>query len=334
MNIREFAESIGVSKSTVSLAIGGNGRISENKRKYVLDKMMELGFVPNSSARALATGKSNIIALVAEDPSMSYVRRFYSALEHELEKHGVALSAVSCRTEKAISRLENVPFDALVFMDYQSLLARSEFSILFNRAISDRCCCNIGSVPANEMDSVTVDYYSGGKRVLSAIRKTGAEKIIMACTNTMLKEAESRVRAYQDFVESEKLHPDFVSLGSNLETDEWFAQVRKSMDLYVRESGWPDAIYCSNDMIAITIMGFVQENGRVPGQDVLISGFDNMHEAAIVYPGISSVGTDYKALAAIAWGMITDRLKNKSLRPREVVLSPTVHLRSSTGPAV
>src|SRR5207247_5983755 len=63
MTIRQFAQSIGVSPTTVTRAIQGRGRISPQTRQMVLSRMPEMGFTPNLNAQRLSHGRTNMIAV-------------------------------------------------------------------------------------------------------------------------------------------------------------------------------------------------------------------------------------------------------------------------------
>ena len=61
MDLSEFAKAVGVSPATVSYVLSGRGRISEKTRRRVRERMAELGYVPNQSARELASGRSRTV---------------------------------------------------------------------------------------------------------------------------------------------------------------------------------------------------------------------------------------------------------------------------------
>jgi len=63
--IAEVAREAGVGVGTVSRVINGSGAVSESTRRRVLDAVSRLGFTPNAAARALSTGRTNRIAVVA-----------------------------------------------------------------------------------------------------------------------------------------------------------------------------------------------------------------------------------------------------------------------------
>lgn len=65
--IYDLAKKTGISKSTVSRVVSGNGYVSETKRQIILDAMHELGYVPNQMAKNLRSKKSNTIGFLVND---------------------------------------------------------------------------------------------------------------------------------------------------------------------------------------------------------------------------------------------------------------------------
>lgn len=71
MNLKNLAQQLGISETTVSRALNGYPEVSERTRKRVLAAAEEFGYRPNPMARSLASGRTNVVgiihALVAND---------------------------------------------------------------------------------------------------------------------------------------------------------------------------------------------------------------------------------------------------------------------------
>lgn len=63
-NLKQLAETLGLSQTTVSRALNGYPEVNERTRKRVQDAAFKMNYQPNSSARRLATGKSRTIGHV------------------------------------------------------------------------------------------------------------------------------------------------------------------------------------------------------------------------------------------------------------------------------
>src|SRR4051794_38120344 len=67
IRMKDIAKDVGVSVMTVSKVIRNHSDIGEQTRNRVLKRIQELGYTPNAAARALATGRSNVMALIVPD---------------------------------------------------------------------------------------------------------------------------------------------------------------------------------------------------------------------------------------------------------------------------
>ncbi|MDR2271540.1 MAG: LacI family transcriptional regulator [Sphingobacterium sp.] len=88
-SIKEIAQELNVSKSTVSLVINHKAeqaRISKELEKRVLDYVEKVGYKPNSLAKSLATGRSNTIGLIVENIGDSFFGPFALYVEELLRK--------------------------------------------------------------------------------------------------------------------------------------------------------------------------------------------------------------------------------------------------------
>ena len=66
-NLSRIASSLGVSVATVSNALSGKGRVSEQLAEKIRDHAAELGYVPSQAGRALRTGRSGVCLLYTSD---------------------------------------------------------------------------------------------------------------------------------------------------------------------------------------------------------------------------------------------------------------------------
>lgn len=90
MNLKEFAERIGLSQTTVSRALGGYPEVSETTRVRVLKAAEALGYRPNTSARSLATGRAGAIGIVLQGASFGpHFSEFMGGLSSRLQADGV-----------------------------------------------------------------------------------------------------------------------------------------------------------------------------------------------------------------------------------------------------
>jgi DNA-binding LacI/PurR family transcriptional regulator len=95
MNLKEFADTIGVSPSTISRSLSQRGRISDDTRLMVLQKAEELNYTPNLNAQRLVKGRTNTVALEFTGSSQllheMYFAQMISAILDALQSHSYDL---------------------------------------------------------------------------------------------------------------------------------------------------------------------------------------------------------------------------------------------------
>ena len=104
-SLADIAESLNVSKSTVSFVLNGKGKqfnISETTQKLILDKAKELNYVPNYFAKGLREGKTQTIGLVLADISNPFYSELSKAIQEALYEKGYSLFIVSTNDDSTM----------------------------------------------------------------------------------------------------------------------------------------------------------------------------------------------------------------------------------------
>ena len=86
--IKDIAKKAGVSVATVSRAINNKIDISEDMRKYILKIIDDMGYVPNSIAKNLSHGRTNLIAVMLPTLNNQFFSDLLSEIEKEANKNG------------------------------------------------------------------------------------------------------------------------------------------------------------------------------------------------------------------------------------------------------
>jgi LacI family transcriptional regulator len=83
VSIRTIAGATGLSLNTVSLALQGSGRVKPNTRERIVAAARELGYQPNLLARAVITGRSQLLGVLIPGHDFSYMPRLLEAIQNE-----------------------------------------------------------------------------------------------------------------------------------------------------------------------------------------------------------------------------------------------------------
>ncbi|MFW6348406.1 MAG: LacI family DNA-binding transcriptional regulator [Cyclonatronaceae bacterium] len=311
VTLKDIAKDSGLSVSTVSRALARSGKISSDNEKKVFESAQRLNYPLTVTDTPWELRKSINIALV----TFLYTGEFFSSLFHgfDIATRGtnaqIRLLSVSNAGENAveiIASLEQSNFDAaVVFLpdfkenDYRKLLDAVPASFpLFSAA----------PIVNPVIDTVTFDHYRGGFIVANHFRERGFRKVGIIQGPASKSEAMLRKNGFIDFInESEEL-----SLVWEYKADYSLESGIQAYRAYRGADEKPEAVFCSNDDVAIGFMhSAVRDGVRIP-EDVAIAGFDDLPKCQYYTPTITSVNTPYDLLGKKVIDLIQERIKGEN----------------------
>jgi LacI family transcriptional regulator len=95
----------------------------------------------------------------------------------------------------------------------------------------------------------------------------------------------------------------------------------------------PTAIMACNDLMALGAMSAAQERGLVIGRDLSITGFDNIPMAEHSHPPLTTVNQPIYQIGNMVCEMLINRIHGGMKEVEQVLLSPSLVIRQSCGPA-
>jgi len=96
----------------------------------------------------------------------------------------------------------------------------------------------------------------------------------------------------------------------------------------------PTAAVCWNDLVAIGLMNGIARAGLVPGVDVSVTGYDDLEEAAIATPALTTVWNGQRDVGRRAARALLDRLNGVVVQAAQELIKPELHVRQSTSKPV
>lgn len=93
----------------------------------------------------------------------------------------------------------------------------------------------------------------------------------------------------------------------------------------------PTAAVCWNDLVAIGLMNGIARAGLVPGVDISVTGYDDLEEAAIAMPALTTVWNGQREVGMRAARALLDRINGKPAHATLDLIRPELHVRQSTG---
>lgn len=269
VSIENVARLAGVSITTVSRVINKFPSVKEKNRKKVLDAIKELKFQPSVFAQRLASGKSNVVALVIP----RYEGIFYSfyALELirgigtlcEALKLDLLLHLTDSRTPLNLKGVGGIIFADIIGNRHQleDALNSGIPSIVINNRIEDL-----------DVSYVAVDNVGGAESALNYLVSLGHKKIAHIAGDLVTQAALERFQGYKRALKKNKIefNQDYV-----FKTDYSRGQARLAAEKLIKMDEPPTAVFVASDAMALEVMNVAKEMGKRLPRDLSIVGFDD-----------------------------------------------------------
>lgn len=322
ITITDVAEALGVSKTTVSRAISGKGRIGEATRKRVLEYIEEHDYKPNVIAKSLAQSKTfNICVVMPGDYALVDLPFFQEAIMGIQEiagmmEYDILLCIGSGSDMSGLMRvIQNRKVDGVVLL--RTMVDDPQVTFLQEKKIP---FVTAGSSKYKDVKQIDHDHRNACKELTSIILMRGMENIAILGGSEDIVVNQTRLAGVQDAYAQfgKKINPDLFFM--NLESK---AFVEKAVDDALSRD--TDCILCMDDAIcAQTMRRLRQKHISVPGQ-VRVASFYNSSVLENNVPTITSLSFDAKELGMKACKNLLRQIEgeetpNRTLLPYEVVL--------------
>lgn len=325
----DLAESLGVSASTVSRALNGNPRISENTRKKVETAAKEAGFVKNSLGLALKTGRMRTIGMVVPLINRNYFVQAIAGVESVIYDAGYNLIITSTgnfydreckvveslRQGRVVGVIAAVALETLDYSHYLSLVNEGIPVVMFDRLM-----------PLPGMSSVVQSDYKGAYDAVKHLLDQGCRTIWHYRGPQNVSIWSARDKAYRDAMAEAgiEVRPEWVYTAlTTTEEGERFA-----VELLDSGRKLPDAILFSGDFAAKSAMEVFNARGVRMPEDVAVVGFVNEPWDCYLTPPLTSVEQHPYEVGRRAAALMLKAIDGAP--PEDIVLETELIVRESS----
>lgn len=325
ISINDVARLAGVSKSTVSRALG-HGPVSDQVRSRVEAAVRQSGYRPNLMARRLRSQHSGILGLVVAD-----IRNpFFTALIHAVEEvaYRAGMRVILCNTDEDPERealylqlMQEERIAGLIFAPTRVMVGRlDELELDCPTVLVDRAAA------VSRHDAVLLDNAAAMAELVGHLLARGHRRIGGLFGSTSTTAAERR-DGYLAAMRAHGLEPDYREVAPTAE-----AAIGAVGD-WLAGSARPQAIVASNSLLLMGALKAARGAGlRIPA-DLALAGFDNERWTELVEPGITVVEQPVEEMGRAAIALLLERLRAPQLPVRRLVLQGRCVVRGSTAAA-
>jgi LacI family transcriptional regulator, galactose operon repressor len=331
MNIREIARRARVSTATVSRIINRVPTVDPRLAKRVWKIISEIGYFPNTQARALVSGRTRIFGLIVSDITNPFFPEIVQSFEDIAVQHDYEILLTSTvhdpkRMETSIRRMIERRVDGVAVLTFgmeDSLLEGLRFRkvpLVF---------IDVGP-PLPMICNIKVDYRRGIRQAVQHLAALRHESIAFITGPLTLQSAVVRKNAFEDSIREIGMHVDPRLVLEGDHTME--GGMRAFGKLAENGRRRPTAVMCSNDMTAIGVMREAYERGISVPHELSVIGFDDVRLARFVIPPLTTIQMSQTEFGRLAFKALIAEVERVTPSPHgtEYLLNTDLVLRRST----
>ncbi|WP_347125994.1 LacI family DNA-binding transcriptional regulator [Microbacterium sp. SY138] len=293
--MEDVAREAGVSGQTVSRVVNARGYVGAATRERVEAAMHNLGYRPNSAARALRSGRFRTIGVVMFSFSSYGNQRTLDAIAVRAAQLGYALTLIPVESSAgetvagAFRRLEEHAVDGIIIVIEAHQLDEADIEIP-------------EALPVVFVDSnrtathpfVDTDQAQGARLATEHLLELGHDTVWHVTGPARSYSAERRREAWRETLETHgRTVPEPLA-------GDWTASSGYAAGLELRAIDGVTAVFVANDQMAIGVLRAFREIGLDVPRDVSIVGFDGLPDAAQLWPPLTTVQQHPERVGALA----------------------------------
>ncbi|MET1023989.1 MAG: LacI family DNA-binding transcriptional regulator [Pseudoxanthomonas sp.] len=334
ITLNDIARACNVSRATVSLVLRSSPLVHADTRERVEAEMRRQGYVYNRAAANLRQRVSTAVALVVNDVSNPYFAEFAAGVDEALAARGYVTllgnSNESAERQRQVlgSLMEHnpagiilSPAEASEFSDLERVIGPQTPLLVFNRELAGKASKNFA------YDFLGLDNRAGARAATELLLAHGHRQIAFYGGHAQSSSCRERRAGYQEAMAAAGLT---VPAGWMIETTPSRLEGNARAAALFAAGARPTAAVCYNDAVALGLtLGLLRE-GRQPGVDFAVTGFDDIPEAAVGIPPLTTISTDPRERGRQAALMVLERAASPGMTRRNVIVPAQLTQREST----
>ena len=334
ITIRDVAKYAGVSVASVSYALNGKDKLSQETKQRILDAIDELDYKPSLTARCLSNGDSKLIGVtlpITEKGDIPggllnnpFFSEFISGVEYVIRKEGYDILFSGVETDKQYKdwiqrrRLVGIIMLGIYPPSILKEIRDLDIPIALTDAYEDY---------TKDFNRVVVEDKLGGYLATKYLIDMGHTEI--AFVTGGLKKSPLNYQRYLGYVQAleeaglegkkEYIFEEYVSYDGGY----------KAGNELIKRQTKATAIFVIGDIMAIGLMKALRENNKDIPEDYSVIGFDDIKFANYVTPSLTTMRQDIVKKGMLCAKMVLEALEKKSNDRKTVVLKPELIIRDS-----
>jgi LacI family transcriptional regulator len=303
-------------------------KVAESTRLKVQLAAEKLDYTPHAGARSLMTKRTDTIGIILPDMYGEFFSEFMKGADLAARELGYHL-LISCSHDYAAEMSSALSAMRGRVDGFVVLSPLIDVNALEKHIPKDIPAVVVnGGRKSERFSTVSLDNYTGAFKMTEHLIEEGYQAITLISGPADNQDAEQRklgyISAMKEKVASYQL--DIVE-GNFSETSGYEAGIQ-----ILSRASMPDAVFCSNDAMAIGCLCAFNEHGISVPQDVALAGFDDIPLACYMRPSLSTVSVPIAQLGSKSIEILVKQLRDDGPtdKAEEYVYSPSLIIRHSS----
>jgi LacI family transcriptional regulator len=314
ITIYDIAKELSLSPATISRGLNNSERIKKATIKRITEKAEEMGYRPNNFASNLRNKKTHTLGVIVPRLTSNFMSSVLAGMENAASRQGYNLiitqSLEKQEKEKTNAQIMfNKRVDGLLVSLAYDTNDIDHFTPFTNKKIPivffDR------AFPKNDCVNIVIDNYRAAYDITCHLLQQGCRRIMHIAGNLRRDIYKERLRGYRDALSDHSIvYDESLVLVSELNEE---AGNEAAMHILTLKPGKrPDAVFGSNDTVAVNCLIYLKSNGiKIPG-DIAFAGFNNDPISKVVEPNLTTVNYDGFNMGEVAIHNMINILNDRS----------------------
>jgi LacI family transcriptional regulator len=316
--VKDIAATVGVSVATVSNVLNGRPNVGRVNRQRVLRVAKQLGYRPNRAAQAMRTGRTRAIGLILPDLTNPFFPELAQAVENTARSLGLLVCLIDSQGRvdgeaDGFALLMQHAVDGIIWCPVGPRLPAHLKTLARPVVLIDR--------PRPGFAVVHSNYVMGGRLLAKYALRMGHTRVGLLSGPQNLESARQR---RDGFVNA--FPPGGIAWEVNVGFDGLLTPGAR--DALIRRRN-ATLIVAGNDLIAISAIRFLAEQGVSVPDEVSITGFDNISWTDVVRPRLTTIAQPVGAIGAKAVELMQERMSGAKIATRRTIFDVTLVERDS-----
>lgn len=331
VTIKDIANHLTLSVSTVSRALTDDKNIRRETKEKVLAAAKALGYRPNPVATNLKYGRTNTVGVIVPEMVTPFASQVIEGIQKVLYAKGlkviIAQSDENPQREKEnLQLMESFMVDGIIIClchhaENRALYTRLQEEgipmIFFDRIPEDK-----------DASKVIVDDYAKSFFMMEHLIRSGRRCIAHLQAPSYIYNSVERFRGYKEALAKFRIpYDDSLVIKTGMTIDNG----RRAAEQLIRANTSFDALFAFTDTLAIGAMNYLREQGISIPEEVAVASFSGTILSTIVYPQLTTVEQPLEEMGEAAARLMLEKINDPSAKNRTIVLDAKIRVRGSTG---